>query len=266
MVKICLFSGTSKSLSQVLWLWSSQAFSMNVHSKQMHCSPDASTRITKSHYNRNVLWIACIRICLFKMDAEYPLCVYFSSSLISNRKLLQEFFCNQGRGSKGKQIKKCPCKQWHFQVTMNLYTVCTNLWKVSIVRLVLHYFWKLGGVPPLPDISKSLLLSVQGSQAIPSPGWYLHVCLLFQGSDLTTVMFKQRLWEWAFPLCLSLRLVGNRLSALRYALCSVLADSVQVTWMHKHTREHNSCSDKLDMAYNRTCPAALVSGLFSDKL
>lgn len=61
-------------------------------------------------------------------------------------------------------------------------------------------------------------------------------------------MFKQHFWE--LSLCLSLKWVGNRLAALRYVLCSVLADSVQVSRMHKHTQEHSSCSDKLDMAYN----------------
>ncbi|KAK4816023.1 hypothetical protein QYF61_011013 [Mycteria americana] len=34
--------------------------------------------------------------------------------------------------------------------------------------------------------------------------------------------------------------------------------SSPVSRMHKHTQEHNSCSDKLDMVYNRTCPAPLA--------
>lgn len=106
----------------------------------------------------------------------------------------------------------------------------------------------------------------RGLSGYPIPGWYVQVSLLFQGSDLTIVMFKQHPWEWPFPPCLSLGWVGNRLSALRHALCSALPDFVQVSSMHRHTQELSSCGDKLDMAYNRTCPVALVGGIFHDKL
>lgn len=108
--------------------------------------------------------------CVLQKDVKYPLCMYFSLLLILNRKrLLKKCFqslfskSNQWTMSGGKEIKKCLCKYKQCQswVTVNLYTVRTNLSQVCIPRFALHYFWKLGGVPPLSDISGFLLHSVQ---------------------------------------------------------------------------------------------------------